>query len=66
MTTNQNFANQFIHHSNEPLGLRQAQAADAQAGVREPEPEPEPQAHFSEPQAHFCLLYTSPSPRDRG
>ena len=53
MTTNQNFANQFIHHSNEPLGLRQAQAADAQAGVHEPEPEPEPQAHFSEPQTQL-------------
>ena len=64
MTTNQNFANQFIHHSNEPLGLRQAQAADAQAGVREPEPEPEPQAHFSEPQAHFSEPQTQLPTRD--
>ncbi|WFD22738.1 hypothetical protein MEQU1_001414 [Malassezia equina] len=37
-TVNQQFADQYIHHSTEPLGLRQAQAVDA-ANAQNVEPE---------------------------
>ncbi|WFD38645.1 uncharacterized protein MJAP1_001606 [Malassezia japonica] len=46
-----NFADQYIHHNDEPLGLRQAQAADAaNAGnVHDAAPEVAPQAHYEPP-----------------